>query len=157
DALDQSARELKDGATTLNALAAQLYTNWDKLLLDLDEDNGGREKVRIVRTQFPDATLSKGQTSSEEKWENIDSARLRASERNVGMVIERNPAGKYDSEVERTAQAPAYAYVAPPGQANAYGSWQNGVWQWLPQYLVLSTLLNATRSPVTTGDFYAYE
>lgn len=40
DALDQAGRGLKDGAATLTALSAQLYANWDKLLVDLDEDNG---------------------------------------------------------------------------------------------------------------------
>jgi hypothetical protein len=157
DHLDAAARELKDSSGTLNTLAGQLYTSWDKLLVDLDQDDGYREKLRIVRTRFPDATQSGGQTTTEEKWETIDAARYRDARRNVGMAVEHKPVGKYDSESEHVPQPPAYAYIAPPGQSNAYGSWTSGVWHWLPEYLILSHLLHGSRGPVTTGDFEAYQ
>jgi hypothetical protein len=55
------------------------------------------------------------------------------------------------------AQPAGYAYVAPPGQSNAYGSWSNGVWHWLPQYLLMSQLLRSSSYPsVTTGDYFDY-
>ena len=67
-------------------------------------------------------------------------------------------AGKYDSEAERTAQPPAYAYVAPPGERNSYGYWGGGIWHWLPQYLILSQMLHMSRPMViTSGDFDAYQ
>jgi hypothetical protein len=155
DQTDNAARALKDGAASLNTLAGQLYVSWDKLLEDVDKHDSN-EKVRIVRTQYKDATLTGGQTSSEEKWQSIDSGRVRDAERNVGMVIERKPAGKYDSEAERTIQPPAYAYMAPPGQSNQYGSWSGGVWHWLPEYLILSHLLRSTQGP-SIGDYYAWD
>lgn len=155
DQTDNAARQLRDGAQSLNTLAAQLYVSWDKLLEDVDQRDS-REKVRIVRTQYKDATLAGGQTSSEERWQPVDAASIRDVERNVGMVIERKPAGKYDSEAERAVQPPAYAYIAPPGQSNQYGSWAGGVWHWLPEYLILSHLLRATQGP-TIGDYYAWE
>ncbi len=157
DRLDAASRQLKQSADSLNALAGQLYTARDKILVDVDDGDGYREKIRAITTTFPDATLTNGQTKSEERWETIDESRAREDARRAGMTVEHKPAGKYNSEGERTVQPPAYAYVAPPGQANAYGSWQNGVWQWLPQYLLLSHLLNASRGPVTTGDFEAYQ
>ncbi len=155
DQIDNAARQLGDGAQSLNTLAAQLYVSWDKLLEDVDKRDS-REKVRIVRTQYNDATLAGGQTSSEEKWQPIDSAGVRDADRNVGMVIERKPAGKYDSEAEHAVQPPAYAYIAPPGQSNQYGSWAGGVWHWLPEYLILSHLLRANQGP-TIGDYYGWE
>ena len=72
------------------------------------------------------------------------------------MVIERKEAGKYDTEAERAVQPPAYAYVAPPGQSNNYGSWSGGVWHWLPEYLILSHLLRTPRGIVTAPDYQAY-
>ena len=76
----------------------------------------------------------------------------------MGLVIERKPAGKYDSEAEKTAQEPGYAYIAPPGQSNQYGSWNNGVWSWLPQYLILSQLLRGpSYPPVRTDDWHGYD
>jgi len=158
ETLRNNQQQLQEGAGTVNALAGQLYVSWDKVLLDLDDKNGKREQVRTVRTTYPDATLQNGQVSQEEKWENVHDARFRELERNVGMVIERKAAGRYDSEAERNAQAPGYAYMAPPGQANQYGSWQNGMWQWLPQYLILSHLLRGpSYPPVRIDDYYGYD
>jgi hypothetical protein len=157
DRIDQVSRELKESATAVNALAGQLYTAWDKLLLEVDEDHTPPAKVRVVRTAFKDPSLKGGETTSEEQWENMAVLGAKKPEDTVGMVFERKAAGKYDSEAERIVQPPAYARVAPPGQANAYGSWQNGVWHWLPQYLILSQLLNTSRGPISTGDYYAYD
>ncbi len=156
DRVDQTSRQLKEGANSIDQLAAQLYTSWDKLLLDVDDNHGLREKVRVVKTKYKDATLAGGEASSEERWEEAEAARKPDAEKSVGMVIARKPAGKYDSEVERVVQPPAIAYVAPPGQSNSYGSWQNGVWNWLPQYLILSHLLNASRGPITAPDYEGY-
>lgn len=156
DRIDQVARESSDGASSLNELAGQLYVAWDKVLLDVDTDHNPPGKVRVVRTKFKDASMAGGESSSEERWENV-AARVKKADDTVGMVFERKPSGKYDVEAERVVEPPAYARVAPPGQSNAYGSWHNGVWSWLPQYLILSQLLNANRGPIHTNDYYAYD
>ncbi len=150
DRLDALARQLPESAAPLNALAAQLYTNWDKILADLDSDRGYREKVRIVR-------VASGQTTTEEQWKSIDRAGFEDARGRVGMTIEHKPTGKYDSEAERVVQPPAYAYVAPPGQSNAYGGWSAGVWHWLPEYLILRQLLHASRAPIVAGDYQAWQ
>jgi hypothetical protein len=155
DQLQSSIKQASEGAATVNALAQQLYVDRNKLLLELDGE--ARQKVRVVETRFSGASLKDGKTNEQERWEDIDAAQFRQVANHVGMVIERKPAGKYDSEAERTAQAPAYAYVAPPGRANQYGSWSNGVWQWLPQYLILSQLLRGSQyPPITAGDYRDY-
>jgi hypothetical protein len=157
DQLDQTQKLLTDGSATVNRMAGQLYLSWDKLLLEVDDEDSSREKIRLVRTRFPDASLKDGKVSQEEKWETVDASLGRQRERHAGMVVERKGAGKYDSEAEKTAQAPAYAYVAPPGQSNAYGSWNNGVWNWLPQYLILRELLQYnSRGAITYGDWNRY-
>jgi len=156
DQLDSTAREAKESVASADKLAEQLYVSWDKLLLDLERGREPRERVRLVETKFPDATLTHGQTTSEERWEDLSDFRVSDAEHNVGMVIERKEAGKYDSEAERAVQPPAYAYVAPPGQSNNYGSWSGGVWHWLPEYLILSHLLSTPRGIVTAPDYQAY-
>ncbi|HEY7338641.1 MAG TPA: hypothetical protein VH639_27380 [Bryobacteraceae bacterium] len=156
DQIDALGSRAKEGIAADTALAGQLYTSWDKLLLDVEKDNSPREKVRIVRTRFPDASLANGQTTSEERWEPLDISLTRRSEDPTGMVIERKPAGKYDSEAEHTVQTPGYAYIAPPGQSNAYGSWSGGVWHWLPEYLLLSHLLRSSQPTITLPDYDAY-
>lgn len=158
DQLDQTQSRLTSGAAGVNALAGQLYDSWDKLLLEVSDDDGYKQRVRVVRTHFADASLTNGKVTQDEKWEPLDSSLGRERERNAGMVIERKPAGKYDSEAERVVQAPAYAYIAPPGQSNAYGAWNNGVWTWLPQYLILRDLLQPRYNrPITTGDWSSYD
>ncbi len=157
DQLDAAAREAKESVAAVDTLAGQLYVSWDKLLLDIERGREPRERVRLVETKFPDATLTHGQTNSEERWEDLSDFRVSDAERNVGMVIERKEAGKYDTEAERAVQPPAYAYVAPPGQSNNYGSWSGGVWHWLPEYLILSHLLSTPRGIVTAPDYQAYD
>ena len=133
-------------ASALNALATQLYVSWDKVLLRV---KGDRQKVRVIRTQD-------GNSVSEERTESRQPA---IGSEYAGMVIEHKPAGKYDSEAERTPQPPSAAYVAPPGLSNSYGHWTDGVWHWLPQYLILSQLLHMhmSRPPViTTRDYEAW-
>jgi len=152
DRVDALARQATDNVASTAVLANQLYVGWDKLLLDVEAGRDARQKVRVVSTRFPDSTLAHGQTTSEERWEPLDSTR----EDHTGMVIERKPAGKYDSEAERTVQPPAYAYIAPPGQSNAYGSWSGGVWHWLPEYLLLSQLLHSSRQTISVPDYDAY-
>lgn len=155
DQLEAARRGVQQGAEAVNQLAGQLYVNWDKLLVDVEDD---RQKVRVVQTRYPDATLQNGQTSQEEKWEPIGRVRSESASRNVGMVVARKPAGKYESEQETVPQPPGYAYVAPPGQSNSYGSWNNGVWSWLPQYLILSQLLRGPSiPPIGMGDYGSYQ
>ena len=156
DRMDADARQAKENLAAIDALAGQLYMSWDKVLLEVEPGRDPREKIRTVRTRFPDASLTHGQTTSEESWETADYARIRDDEHDAGMTIEHKPAGEYDSEAERSVEPPAYAYIAPPGQANSYGAWEGGVWHWLPEYLILSQLLHSSRGPVTTLDYDAY-
>jgi hypothetical protein len=155
--LQASLKEVNEGTTALNALAGQLYVDRNKALLELDGDDK-RQKVRVVETTYPDSALKNGRTNEQERWEPADESRLPQLANHVGMVIERKPPGQFDSEADRTPQAPAYAYVAPVGQSNRYGSWSNGVWHWLPQYIILGQLLRGSQyPPITSGDYRGYE
>src|SRR5581483_10231415 len=98
-ALLSAAEKLHDDATALptrteelKTLSGQLYTTWDKILVDLqDRKSGGsrdyEEKIRTVKTQLVDATGKKGDTTSEEAWVEVPKARYEANERNIGMTV----------------------------------------------------------------------
>lgn len=157
-ALETAEQEIKQGLDTTNALAAQLYLGRDKVLLDLDEGDRKRQRVRVVETKYADASLKDPKVTQDERWENIDDNRFRELERAIDMVVERKPPGKFETEADKRVQAPGYAYIAPAGQSNQYGSWQNGVWNWLPQYLILSQLLRGpSYPPVRMDDYYNYD
>jgi hypothetical protein len=128
------------------------------VLLDLDDDEGKRQRVRVIETKYEDASLKDPKVSQTERWENVDDSRFRELEKAIDLVVERKPPGKYDSEAEKKVQPPAMAYVAPAGQSNQYGSWQNGVWHWLPQYLILSQLLRGpSYPPIRMDDYRSYD
>lgn len=156
DQLGSLTQQARDALASDNALAGQLYVGWDKLLVEVEHGSEPREKVRIVRTRFPDSTLTHGETTSEERWEPLAAKLVGRSEEPDGMVIEHKPAGKYDSEADDATQPPAYAYIAPAGQSNAYGYWGGGIWHWLPEYLLLSQLLHSSREPIYLPDYDAY-
>ena len=63
----------------------------------------------------------------------------------LGMAIEHKSAGKYDSEAEHVAQPAGFAYIAPPGQSNQYGYWNNSggqnFWVFYGQYALMRDLL----------------
>ena len=155
EVLRGATKDLPATAESINRLASQLYVGRDKVLLELDRDENPRQQVRVVETKYADASLANPQVSNTERWEPIKETRFRELEKAVGMVVERKPPGKYDSEAELTAQAPGYAYIAPPGQSNQYGAWNNGVWNWLPQYLILSQLLRGPSYPPVRYDDYS--
>src|SRR5581483_8037847 len=53
------------------------------------------------------------------------------------------------------------AYMAPPGQRNEYGYWENhngtSVWTWLPAYLILrETLWNHSYMPIPSYEYEGY-
>jgi hypothetical protein len=139
DTLHTDATELPRKTADLKALTNQLYTSWDKLLVDMRAEKGTYEqKLRTVRTRD-------GTSTSDENWVNVGKAQYQAMERNLGMAVEHKSVGKYDAESERVAQPAGFAYMAPPGQSNQYGYWQrsggNEFWVFYGQYALMRDLL----------------
>jgi len=145
DSLKTGAAELPQKAEELKTLSAQLYDSWDKVLVDL-EARGPREKIRTVRIHLTSAATSGGVTTSDEKWVDVSKGQFDANRNNLGMAIEHKPAGKYDVEAERVAQPAGFAYMAPPGQSNQYGHWEErgggqSFWVFYGQYALMRDLL----------------
>jgi hypothetical protein len=162
DTLKTSAADLPKQSDALKTMTAQLYVSWDKLLVDMrNRDGKPEQQIRTVRTQLPDASSKNGQTSSDENWVEVSRGQYQAMERDLGMAIEHKPAGKYDIESERVAQPAGFAYMAPPGQTNRYGYWDNSgghnFWVWYGQYALMRDLLfNRSYRPIDPYDYYGY-
>ena len=115
DTLQTSAADLPRKASDLKTLSAQLYTTWDKLLVDMKTHDGEyQQKVRTVRTHMADAAAKSGDVSNDEQWTTVPHSTYDAMRNDLGMAIEHKPAGKYDFEADHVAQPAGFAYVAPP-------------------------------------------
>ena len=150
----------------IKALNAQLYSSWDKILVDLqDRKSGGsrdyEEKLRLVKTQLLDASGKKGDTTSTEDWVEVTKANYKANEQNIGMAVAHKPAGKYDSEADEVPEPAGFAYMAPVGQRNDYGYWDHrdggNFWVWYGQYALLRDLLwGHSYRPVPSYEWESY-
>jgi hypothetical protein len=163
DTLKTAAADLPKQSESLKTLTTQLYNSWDKLLVDLQVRDGGKyeQRIRTVRTHLNDASTKDGQTSSDENWVEVSRSQYQAMERDLGMAIEHKPAGKYDVESERVAQPAGFAYMAPPGQSNRYGYWDNSgghsFWVFYGQYALMRDLLfNHSYRPLDPYEYYGY-
>jgi hypothetical protein len=167
DTLKTGATDLPRQADQLKTLTAQLYKSWDKILVDMETRGIGNsreydQKIKTVTTTIADATGKDGATTSDEKWVDVSRTQYQAMEKNLGMAIEHKPAGKYDTESERVAQPAGFAYMAPPGQSNQYGHWEqqsNGTsfWVFYGQYALMRDLLfNHSYRPLDYREYHDY-
>ncbi len=167
ESLHADAASLPRKADELKSLNGQLYTSWDKILVDLDQRRHGSsrdylEKLRTVRTRVTDPVAKNGETTSDEAWVEVSKAQYEAFEKNLGMVVEHKPAGKYDTEAERVVQPPGFAYMAPVSQgSNQYGYWEHrggqSFWVFYGQYALLRDLLfNRDYRPPNSGEYEEY-
>ena len=166
DTLKTGAADLPKQAEQLKTLSAQLYQSWDKILVDMETRGSGNaraydQQIKTVRTTVADATGKPGNTISDEKWVDVSQAQYQAMEKDLGMAIEHKPAGKYDTESERVAQPAGFAYMAPPGQSNQYGHWEqsNGsnFWVFYGQYALMRDLLfNHSYRPLEYREYHDY-
>lgn len=166
DVLETSAN-LPAEESKLENLCAQLYTAWDKILEDLDQEHRGgnliyREKLKTVRTQFAEAGDKAPRTSTDEGWVDVDPSAYQAVENNLGMAISHKDAGLFDSEAQAVAQPPGYAYIAPPDVGrNQYGYWthtsEGSFWTFLPQYLIMRELFwGPSYHPIVVNEYNTY-
>ena len=100
-------RRLPKKAGELKTLSSQLYTSWDKMLVDMQArgDGNAREydqQIRTVRTHLADAAAKTGDVTSDEQWNIVPKATYDAMQNNLGMAVEHKPAGKYDFEAGST-------------------------------------------------------
>jgi hypothetical protein len=160
ETLRANAAGLQQKSGELIALAGQLDTAWDKLLVDMDVRGTGSartwdQKIRTVTTRD-------GKSASDERWVQVPKTTYEGMKDNLGMAIAHKPAGKYDSEADSTPQPPGFAYVATPAQGrNQYGYWERrdgrDFWVFYGQYALMRDLLfNRDYRPLDTRDWDGY-
>ncbi len=167
DKLSADESSLSTDSDELRKLSGQLYNSWDKILVDLDTPDHGREqeyreRIRTVNTRITDVATKQSETSSAEQWVDVSEPQFRAVENDVGMAIAHKSAGAFDSEAVTTPEPAGFAYIAPESVgSNQYGYWNHDggstVWTWLPQYLLLRELLwNHSYRPVVLDEYRGY-
>ncbi len=162
DSLHAAAASLPQSTGEIKNLSAQLYTSWDKLLVDMRNRGGEYEQeIRTVTTHFPDAAAKTGDTTSDEKWVAVSQPTYKAMQNDLGMAIEHKNEGFFDSEAEHVAQPAGFAYMAPPGQTNEYGYWEHhdgrDLWVFYGQYALLRDLLfNHSYRPLDRYEYDGY-
>ena len=166
ETLHTDATSLPARTQELQSLTGQLYTSWDKVLVDLrDRKSGGsrdyEEEIRTVKTKFPDAAGKDGVTNSDEAWVEIPRATYQVCENNIGMSIAHKPVGKYDAEVDEVAEPAGFAYMAPVGERNQYGYWDHGsggnFWVFYGQYALLRDLMwGHSYRPIPSYEWESY-
>jgi hypothetical protein len=146
-------------------LASQLYNSRDVILEHLDsprpDDLTCSANVKIISTELTDVQSNKSSTDTKQKTEELPESQCESLKNDIGMEIEHKPAGAYETEATRVPQPPGFAYMAPPGQRNQYGYWEqrNGtsVWAWLPEYLILREVLwNHQYVPIPSYEYEGY-
>ena len=169
-----AADTLKTGAADLPRQADQLKTLSAPVLQVLGQNPGRygdprhrqcprvRPEDQDRQHHLADATGKAGTTTSDEKWVDVSRAQYQAMEKDLGMAIEHKPAGKYDTESERVAQPAGFAYMAPPGQSNQYGHWEQqsdgtSFWVFYGQYALMRDLLfNHSYRPLDYREYHDY-
>jgi hypothetical protein len=160
ETLRTSAGGLRQKSGELTALAGQLDTAWDKLLVDMDVRGSGssrswEQKIRTITTRD-------GKSTSDERWVQVPKTTYEGMKDNLGMAIAHKPAGKFDSEADQTPQPAGFAYVATPAQGrNQYGYWERrdgrDFWVFYGQYALMRDLLfNRDYRPLETRDWDGY-
>jgi hypothetical protein len=145
--LENSAAALPQKTAELQTLTSQLYTSWDKLLVDMKSHGSDyQQQIRTVRTHLADAAAKSGDVTSTEQWTAVPRDTYESMRNDLGMAIAHKPAGEYDAEAERVAQPAGMAYVAPYAQgSNQYGYWDHrdgrDFWVFYGQYALLRDLL----------------
>ena len=146
DTLKTDAAQAPQKTAELKTLTAQLYTSWDKLLVDMETRGHGSDTTYDQKIRTVTTSTQTNQTASDEKWVDVPKSVYDAERNDLGMDVEHKPAGAYDSEAQHVAQPPGFAYMAPPSVGrNQYGYWDHhdgrDFWVFYGQYALMRDLL----------------
>lgn len=162
DTLKTDAARAPQQTAQLQSLTGQLYTSWDKVLVDMETRGIGSDKSYDQKIRTVSTSTQTNQTTSDEKWVEVAKPVYEADRNDLGMAIAHKPAGVYDSEADHVAQPAGFAYMAPPSQQrNQYGYWDHrdghDFWVFYGQYALMRDLLfNHDYRPLGRGEWDGY-
>ncbi|MEM1185378.1 MAG: hypothetical protein AAGI53_10310 [Planctomycetota bacterium] len=168
DSANAMARTRSDaqGSDRLAALIEQLYWSWDKILVDMEIQEGAEVSFsHSYQTIFIPGLLVEGESDPEGRTQRIvrDTVKVSKAEfermkNNLGMTVLHKPAGKYDHEADATVQPGGYAYIAPPGERNRYGYWGPNGWTWVAGYFIMKDLFwGRSYRPIGRDDYNGFQ
>lgn len=167
--IDHMLTELSSAEKQMSGLIDQLDWSWDRILADMEIQEGSlvtfRQKflTHRIRALVPEGKKAEVKTTEETKT--VTKSTYDSMKKNLGMVVEHKPAGKYDHESTKAVQPVGYAYMAPVAQkTNRYGHWErqsggSSFWVFYGQYSLMRNVLGMGSSryaPVTSSMYRDY-
>lgn len=149
--LGQTRKMLTDARKQLPGLVDQLYWSWDRMLVDMEIQEGAtvtfRQKFKTVKVRALVPEGEEAQTKDSEEWQTVSKSVWESMKGNLGMVVAHKAAGKYDHEATQLVQPAGYAYMCPPQQVrNHYGYWErrndgHHFWRFYGQYAFMRSMM----------------
>ncbi len=172
--LHKTRGSLQSSEKQMTALIDQLYWVWDKIIVDMEIQEGQlvtfRQKFQTTRTRvviLPEGKEDEAEAAklvqSEPAWQTVDKRVYESMKDKLGMSVQHKPAGKFDHEATSLVQPPGYAYIAPVQQhRNHYGYWRHhgGYYHWYyyrPYYRMRSHHWGSSYSPITGPMYDSYD
>jgi hypothetical protein len=170
--LPQAWSEMHDLSSTfkaqsknINSLIEQLYSSWERLLVDLEiketsSDLSFYKSIRLVKVQLSpyDAAHSKQvsntiDTTVRSKTSKVEYNKL---EPFMGMALEQKAFGEFAIDAKKLPTPAGYSMLAKPAdEQNALGSWQNNQWVWAAGAAGLAAILWQRYHKPSIGDYNA--
>jgi hypothetical protein len=158
----------------MSELIGQLYWSWDKILVDMEVQEGElvtfRQKFQTTRTRaliLPEGKEDEAEDAAIIKddaiWQMVDKTTYDSMKNHLGMSVQHKPAGKFDHEATSLVQPPGYAQMCPVSERrNHYGYWRSygGGYHWLyyrPYYSMRRHYWGSNYSPVTNTMYDSYD
>ena len=161
---DKATRELVD----------QLYWSWDKILTDMEIQEG---ELVTFRQQFQTTRIravmrEEGQAEEGDPvevvqdvpvWQTVDKSTYESMKEKLGMTVQHKPAGKFDREATSLIQPAGYAQICSVEERrNHYGYWRpyGGYYHWYyyrPYYPMRRWLWGNDYTPVSSRMYNDYD
>lgn len=145
-----------DNASSFSGLTDQLYYSYDIILEDMEIREG--EIVEFYHQHKITKIDKDNKVTEQSRWEQVSEALYKKQEKNLGMVLESKPKGKYDIEADKAVSPPGYNYV---GNSH-YGEWRRdrygrSSWAFLPLYAFMPALMwGPYYRPIFQSDYNMY-
>ena len=134
--LHQLRQSLAGAPKQVNELIDQLYWSWDKILVDMEIQEGElvtfrqkfqttRNRVLILPEGKEDEAPAAEMVQDDPVWQTVNKRAYESMKDKLGMSVQHKPAGKFDHEAASMVQPPGYNYMCSPSERrNSYGYWR---------------------------------
>lgn len=159
--MTQLAGPFRAASQRLTPLLHSLYTQWEKLLVDMTIKDGWEVKFtqsyRYIKLSLPHMGQP-GRVESKDKILEVQRAIYNRYEPFMGMAVEHKPLGQFEQKSSKTVLPSGYSFLASSrNKQNAFGEWHNSTWQWRDPYQAAGDLLWKRYYQPTLAEFKQFE